>query len=64
MSHPAPTTHSLCWWCARQLGMKFTSVEKGEANLKVHFWCWSEARKAIEGAPLVFVDNLPIGSGR
>jgi hypothetical protein len=45
-----PTTHYLCWYCAKQLGGVFTSVRKNDQTLRVHLPCRSPAGALVEEA--------------
>ena len=41
--------HRLCWYCAKPLGAKFTSVDKNGDTLLVHYPCRPGAIALTEG---------------
>lgn len=43
----APSTHYLCWYCAKLLGPVFTSVSKNGETLRVHLACRAPAAELV-----------------
>ena len=48
LAHIQGVHHALCWWCSKNLGETFTSVESQHGTaLRVHWQCRPEAERAI-----------------